>query len=274
MLSELNRISAVELIPTLVLLEMTSAEYKETRPRTPSPNARRKSQQTLDIEELYGLSLLEWIASEIQFQSLSKLILPVAIIGGPEQNPIDLAARQPPTSAMINPDPFAKVKQPARFLVPLDHDRTIRYMDAGAVDVLTSPLVPARLPSLAIHAYRAYKDATKDQRQLLEIKKRRKRSWVGVDEQQPYAYLREAMVSGLMDGICKLGAEEEPYAHVRIIIDSNRREKVAEAIGTWHFSAHEFTDDELLHAALIMLEHALQMPELAKWQTSSGTVPC
>ena len=30
----------------------------------------------------------------------------------------------------------------------------------------------------------------------------RKVSWVGVNEAKPYAYLREAMVSGLMNRIC------------------------------------------------------------------------
>jgi hypothetical protein len=45
---------------------------------------------------------------------------------------------------------------------------------------------------------------------------------------------------------------------------------VKEAIGTWSFSAHDFSDDELLYASLAMLEHALQMPELQQWRLSSG----
>ena len=102
------------------------------------------------------------------------------------------------------------------------------------------------------------------------MKRGRKRSWVGIDDQKPYAYLREAMVSGLMDGICKLGGENEPFGHVRISIALNRREKIARAVGSWHFSAHDFTDDELLHAALLMLQHALSMPELEKWRISTG----
>ena len=146
----------------------------------------------------------------------------------------------------------------------------MRYLDNGAVDVLTSPLLHERLPSLAIHAYRAHKDASKEQRALLEMKRGRKRSWVGIDDQKPYAYLREAMVSGLMDGICKLGGEDEPFGHVRISIALNRRELIAGAVGSWHFSAHDFTDDELLHAALLMLQHALTMPELEKWRISTG----
>jgi hypothetical protein len=45
---------------------------------------------------------------------------------------------------------------------------------------------------------------------------------------------------------------------------------VAKAIGCWSFSAHEFTDDELLLGALMMLQHALSMPELQKFNRTTG----
>jgi hypothetical protein len=45
---------------------------------------------------------------------------------------------------------------------------------------------------------------------------------------------------------------------------------VAEAVGTWAFNAHSFSEDELLHGALVMLQHALSMPELANWRISTG----
>jgi hypothetical protein len=78
-----------------------------------------------------------------------------------------------------------------------------RYWRSRCFDQSSAPRTVTQ--SWAIHAYRAHKDASKEQRALLEIKRGRKRSWVGVDDQKPYAYLREAMVSGLMDGICKVG---------------------------------------------------------------------
>jgi hypothetical protein len=59
-----------------------------------------------------------------------------------------------------------------------------------------------------------------------------------------------------------------------------RRAVVEEKLASWAFSAHEFTDDELLYAALVMLEHALQMPDLAQWSMTEGmhlqplNVPC
>lgn len=53
-------------------------------------------------------------------------------------------------------------------------------------------------------------------------------------------------------------------------LDDDRRAVVEEKVGTWAFSAHDYTDDELLYAALVMLKHALHMPELEKWAISEG----
>jgi hypothetical protein len=57
-----------------------------------------------------------------------------------------------------------------------------------------------------------------------------------------------------------------------INIEPARRALVVEAIGSWSFSAHEFSDDELLIAALTIFEHALMMPELEKWKINTGTL--
>lgn len=155
--------------------------------------------------------------------------------------------------------------------IPLDHDRTKKYLDVGAIDVLTSPLSHERMESLGIHAYRAHKDATKSQTALLEIKRGRKRSWVGYENKEPYSYLREAMVSTLMDSICHLGKESEPtLSHISSPLSLHRQNKIADAIGQWNFSAHEFTEEELIYAAQLMLQHALMMPELKKWRVPEG----
>ncbi|TVY30062.1 3',5'-cyclic-nucleotide phosphodiesterase [Lachnellula hyalina] len=238
--------------------------------RTPSPSSKQQVDGlTEDSDsEAYGLQLLQWVASEIQYQSLSKLIVPVAVVAIPDPNSLMVTSNPRQNSGgHLSYDPFAK-KLPG-LGAALDQFRTIKYMDLGAVDVLTSPLLHERLPSLAVHAYRAHKDASKEQRALLELKRGRKRSWVGVDDSKPYAYLREAMVSGLMDGICKIGGDDEPFGPARIAVALDRSDKIAAAVGSWHFSAHEFTDDELLHAALLMLQHALAMPELERWRIST-----
>lgn len=274
----------MDLIPTLVLVDIPyDNQVEERRPsrdvRTPSPNSSQEVERVdanQEAQPIYGLDLLQWIASEIQYHSLSRLFVPVAVVAIPLAENSPTSHPREPVHNRSNPlsfdqDPFGVNPSKASVLsVPLDQIRTMRYLDVGAVDVLTSPLLRERLPSLAIHAYRAHKDASKEQRALLELKRGRKRSWVGLDDQKPYAYLREAMVSGLMDGICKLGGDDEPLGHGRISVAVNRREKIAAAIGTWDFSAHDFTDDELLHGALLMLQHALAMPELEKWRISTG----
>jgi len=55
-----------------------------------------------------------------------------------------------------------------------------------------------------------------------------------------------------------------------LAIDPKRLEAVAKAVGSWSFSAHDLNDDELLYAALTMLEHALTMPELEQWKIPTG----
>ena len=277
----MNQASIVELIPTLVLIDIPYDDqlHEQTSRghRTPSPSSKEHIDGLVEEpveEEAYGLRLLQWIASEIQYQSLSRLVVPVAVVTIPERDSITMPGRWRANSrsdVQISYTSFpASPKKSSGLVIPLDQSRTMRYLDIGAVDVLTSPLLHERLPSLAIHAYRAHKDASKEQRALLEMKRGRKRSWVGVDDSKPYAYLREAMVSGLMDGICKLGGDDQPFNHIRISIALDRGGKIASAVGSWNFSAHDFTDDELLHAALLMLQHALAMPELEKWRISTG----
>ena len=55
-----------------------------------------------------------------------------------------------------------------------------------------------------------------------------------------------------------------------LYIEEERKEVVAQAVGTWSFSAHEFTDDELLYGALLMLKHAFEIPELEHWSMTDG----
>ena len=49
-----------------------------------------------------------------------------------------------------------------------------------------------------------------------------------------------------------------------------RESELAKAIGTWGFSAHEYSEDELVHAAFLMLQHALAMPQLDNWRLPAG----
>lgn len=42
------------------------------------------------------------------------------------------------------------------------------------------------------------------------------------------------------------------------------------AFTSWDFSAHDFSEDQLVHAAFLMLQHALSMPELESWRIPAG----
>ena len=63
-------------------------------------------------------------------------------------------------------------------------------------------------------------------------------------------------------------------AHLdRIRIPKERAIVVEQAVGRWDFSAHDFSDEELVHCALIMLEHAFAMPEVAEFAVPTGRIP-
>lgn len=53
-------------------------------------------------------------------------------------------------------------------------------------------------------------------------------------------------------------------------ISATRERDLVKAISSWGFSAHEFSDDELIHSAFLMLQHALSIPALEKWRISIG----
>lgn len=255
------------LVPTLVFIDIPYNDSIDERAKEQSPDASPTSERfPVKEEDLYGLELLRWITSGIQGQSLSKLVVPIAFVAIPEPHDQKLSAN---ASSKSRTDHLHRDK--FRRNTPLDHSRMLRYLDVGAVDVLTSPFLRDRLPGLATHAYRAHKEMAKEQKALVEMKRGRKRSWVGLDDQKPYAYLREAMVSGLMDGICKLDGEDEDLpGRLKIALQLGRHEKVWSAIAVWHFSAHDFSDDELLHGATLMLQHALAMPELKNFRLTTG----
>ena len=82
------------------------------------------------------------------------------------------------------------------------------YFAFGAADVLHAPISSERASALPAHAYRSLLERPgSDPTTLL---KPTKRSSLSVDETKPYAYLRESMVSGLMDRICNPGYIEKP----------------------------------------------------------------
>ncbi|KAK9416140.1 putative Phosphodiesterase [Seiridium unicorne] len=271
-LLDLHDTSSIELRPTLILIDTPHDEQiidSESPSRDPSPHSKNSSDHLHDSSDrsIYGLRLLEKVVYEMHSRNLSRLVVPIPIVTFPLlQTPpaLDHSDDEPATA------PYAEyLHQTANALGrPLTNRALLRRcLDSGAVDVMASPLHMKTLTTLEVHAYRAHKEALKEQQALLEIRRGRKRSWVGVHEEQPFSYLREAMVSSLMGGICRSGDESDVLiGSVRISVSSEQKAGIAEAIGKWNFCAHDFNDDQLLIAASLMFKHAFSMPELEQWR--------
>ncbi|KKK16683.1 hypothetical protein AOCH_006772 [Aspergillus ochraceoroseus] len=112
--------------------------------------------------------------------------------------------------------------------------------------------------------------ALTEQSRFMSRKKLRKHSWVGVHDEQPYSYLREAMVSKLMKGICNPEDAIEELQDEEFYVSHEREEHVRQRIGQWSFTAHEFSDDELVFAAYEIIQHAFKIPELEEWRLTPG----
>ncbi|KAL7779114.1 hypothetical protein CFE70_008617 [Pyrenophora teres f. teres 0-1] len=250
-------------IPTFVIIDIPYDEEQRMKrlsrePRTPSPTSSRLNRIDYnEPDDIYAMHLLTHISSEISSRNFSKLVVPVVMLSG-------LTHDEPSSSGPL-PSPGLQLS----FSLG-DSVRLNRYLDAGAVDVLTSPMSRDRMLGLAVHAYRLQKDFSREEASFLTTKRNRKLSWVGVDDTKPYAYLREAMVSNLMTGICNPETVGDSLESTDFYLDQERKKMVEYLVGTWAFSAHDLTDDELLYGALVMLKHALQMPELAKWAIAEG----
>ncbi|KAK1751784.1 3',5'-cyclic-nucleotide phosphodiesterase regA [Echria macrotheca] len=266
--------SMVELIPTLILIDTPFQEriVDRSRSRTPSPHSPPDHERD-NQEELYGLALLQRIISESYVRNMSKLIVPVPVITFP---PADTPAavqgssdlREEIANANLHPGSSDNRRDANRRMLK-------KCLDLGATDVMASPMNGKCITNLEVHAYRARRQAARDQNALLELRRGRKRSWVGISDEKPYAYLREAMVSNLMNGICRVGGEQDDLiATVRISIPAEKQVEIADAVGKWHFCAHSFTDDELIQAAAVMFKHALAMPELEKWRLPADQLTC
>jgi hypothetical protein len=164
--------------PTLVLIDIPPKEARQAW----TGHDRQKQTDSTEPGDIYGIKLLAHLGTDIRAKKLSQLIVPIAVIDLPETT--------------------QEADFPERQHASLDDARFMRLVDAGAIDVLTRPLSDDRMRNLAILGYRMFRDFTKSNSSFLASKRQRKMSWVGVEPEKPYSYLREAMVSNLMSGIC------------------------------------------------------------------------
>lgn len=198
--------------PTLVILEASpetnNDDVTSTNFLRPSSNPlhinKRKEPRLSSPEsgELYGMALLQQICAEISASKLSKLVIPIVMIPA-IHNSIHNAngdrrsvstRPQHMSSGGLNristPSNYRETNTPSTMVTP---QQVVHCMDAGALDVLLSPLQPNRLESLVTLGYRAHKETSRDRAAVLATARLRKRSWVGFEDKRPYAYLREEM---------------------------------------------------------------------------------
>jgi hypothetical protein len=264
----------IDLKPTIILIdtpfETRPSDASSSRSSSPSSRLTIDEEDSQNHEEdLYGLALLQRIVSESSLRNLSKLVVPVPIVVFPNSTAADIDD----TNADVRDEIVNRKLHPTSSKIQRTANRRMlkRCLDMGASDVMASPMNAKCITNLEVHAYKARREAARDQKAMREIHRGRKRSWVGLTDEKPFAYLREAMVSGLMNGICRVETEtDDPVANVKISIAADRRAVITSAVGHWHFCAHDFSDDELIMAASIMFQHALSMPQLERWRIPSG----
>jgi 3',5'-cyclic-nucleotide phosphodiesterase len=163
-----------------------------------NPSLRRQMTFSSEADESYGLQLLSRIASDLQVDEGVKLVIPVALVRMTQKSSKNsssaLTRSSYPSERSFKSSAYdSKIS----FVDPLI---MLQCLDAGALDVVPSPLNNGRTMGLTVHAYRIYKAAKKEQSAFLASAsnsiasaRRRKQSWVGIEESKPYAYLREAM---------------------------------------------------------------------------------
>jgi len=207
---ELDTSIADDCKPTLVILDVyTELDIEGLRVQrersTPSPKSPipHREPESPDPEDFYSIQLLQHIANEIAYSNYSKLIIPIAMTHNLEGF---LAAADPRRSGRPNhhtSDSFsrldAEIPKPEFDpnihgpSAPVNPKRMLRCLESGAVDVITSPLNRDRAYGLVVHVHRARNESVQDQAAFLATMQLRKRSWVGMDKEKPYAYLRESM---------------------------------------------------------------------------------
>ena len=218
-LSKIRELEAIttDCTPTIIFLEINTNCENDKNLQSTHQCSRTHPTQTPGVdsiahpggpsspEDFHGLMLLRHIASEISHANLSKLTVPIATIrdmqnvatrGGNSSDMID-DERQPSKPPNINKGLSNLRNQTDSHGISSDNTADIsiimRCLETGAVDVVTSPFVKDRIQSLAIHGFRAHIEGSKEQPSFVAMKSLRKRSWVGIDEEKPYAYLRESM---------------------------------------------------------------------------------
>lgn len=122
--------------------------------------------------------------------------------------PVAVLRQQLKEGFQVGSAPLFGNRDPSNPTPAEQRDQTTQLLDSGAIDVLSTPMSPDRAHALFTHAYRIQRDFYTNTYQFSRA--RRKSSWMGAGEVKPFSYLREAMVSRLMDGICNPNQSDQP----------------------------------------------------------------
>jgi len=278
-IASMNKIRELEIgpkahLPLLVIIDVDASVDLWNQNRLSRESSLLPPDSSIDVTigELHGLQLLKHIAAENLRESPLHPMICLALVRNrdsatPTRSSVEVDMESPD---FLRPGRPGRQNQDA-----LDAQTLIKCLNAGAADAVPAPLSSMSLRHTLVHVYKAHLHSLKDRPERVDLKRLRKRSWVGVEDERPYAYLRESMVASLMGSICRpenlisdFTGEGGTYQ-----IHPERETKIMSAIGTWNFSAHDFSDDELVHAAFLMLSHALKSRELAKWRIADGKCP-
>ncbi|KAF2858551.1 HD-domain/PDEase-like protein [Piedraia hortae CBS 480.64] len=133
--------------------------------------------------------------------------------------------------------PFALLQDATKSSEQAHANVTATCLEAGAVDVLRSPLGVADVKRLVGHAREARRPCTR---------------LVG-------ANMAEDLVNNIPDAKASMPAAAQ---RPDLMVPEGRKRAVESAVGLLQFPACDFDMDELTYAALYMLEHVLRVPSL------------
>ena len=273
-LTELESLHSLQ--PTLVILEAGTeldSEDDRTRevPQRLSNSLHVNKRQGLTAasvdQDVYGLALLQQICAEISSTKFSKLVVPIAMI--PMSNNDTNGRNGGRQSQGSRPSHFSlgslhrmsspttsKSRESSNTVASVSTQQMVPCLDAGAVEIVTSPLGRNRVYDLVTHGYRAHKEACKDRAALLATTRLRKRSWVGFDDTKPYAYLREEMYVAIQ-GIFLIKLDQPSQVSARMLTLDGRVSNLMKRICNPDSIPNTFDPRYLKYSRLINSYHWL-----------------
>ena len=160
-------------------IETRGPEVRAVAQDTRSPSVAQSSTRRSMVStasnpfSIHDVNLLRSISSQVSRSELSRAVVPIVFVPSP-------------------PSPHSDPRNSNTDYPTLSHD-FFRCLEDGATDVLFSPLARDCVRCIMSNVYRLRRDKSTIKAAAQEVKKTRKRSWVGIDDRKPYAYLREEM---------------------------------------------------------------------------------